>query len=264
MINRPWRDGSARRLSARAPTLLLLLCSACVNEPVEWGDISYRHSQLGDPPAISAVMDANLPTIPGTAENCTRSVESAARHNDLFRVWWAVRGDSNAVLAMQRSPDGGRSWQSPVVVDDRDAGRRACDRPPPAIAYDSSSRYVYLAYFLDARDGSGVFFAHSMNEGAMFHSPVPVVFGNNPARAGIAGHGDSVVVVFEDPNATSQTLGIVLSRTTGHIFEQRGVVTPEEVRATTPWVSLEGNRIKVWWMTPDVLDRVGHREGVWK
>jgi hypothetical protein len=264
MINRLPPDRSVRGLSARARFLLVFLCSACVNDPVDWGDISYRHSQLGDPPAISAVMDANLPAIPATVVNCNRSVTAAKSREDLFRAWWAVRADSNAVLAMQRSPDAGRSWQSPVIVDDRDAGRRACDRPPPAISYDSSSRYIYLAYFLDARDGSGVFFAHSMNEGAMFHSPVPVVFGNNPARAGIAGHGDSVVVVFEDPNATSQTLGIVLSRTTGHIFEQRELVTPEEVRANNPWVSLEGNRIKVWWMTPDVLDRVGHRDGVWK
>jgi len=264
MINRLPPDRSVHGLSARARFLLLFLCSACVNDPVDWGDISYRHSQLGDPPAISAVMDANLPAIPATVVNCNRSVTAAKSRDDLFRAWWAVRADSNALLVMQRSPDAGRSWQSPVVVDDRDAGRRACDRPPPAISYDSSSRYIYLAYFLDARDGSGVFFAHSMNEGAMFHSPVPVVFGNNPARAGIAGHGDSVVVVFEDPNATSQTLGIVLSRTTGHIFEQRGLVTPEEVRANNPWVSLEGDRIKVWWMTPDVLDRVGHRDGVWK
>jgi hypothetical protein len=122
---------------------------------------------------------------------------------------------------------------------------------------------VYLVYFLDAADGPGVFFAHSMNDGLMFHSPVPVVYGRNPAHAGVAGHGDSVVVVFEDPNATTPTLGFVLSHTTGHIFDQRGEVTPEEVHAVQPWVALSGNRISVWWMTPDI-DRVGHREGTWK
>ena len=98
----------------------------------------------------------------------------------------------------------------------------------------------------------------------MFHSPVPVVYGGPPVRASVAAHGDSVVVVFEDPNATSPTLGIVLSHTTGHIFDQRGQVTAEEIRANQPWVSLEGNHVNVWWMTPDVLDRVGHREGIWK
>ena len=148
--------------------LATLTLSSCVSEPVEWSDVAYRHSKLGDPPAISAVRSANLPVVPGTVAPCVRSIVARNHGAELFRAWWAVRGDSNAVLAMQRSTDGGRSWQQPVQVDDRDAGRRGCDRPAPAIAYDSSSRYVYLAYFLDARDGSGVFFAHSMDEGRIF------------------------------------------------------------------------------------------------
>ena len=237
---------------------------ACVKEPVEWGDVSYRNTQLGDPLARSMVMSANLPTVSGTAAPCLRSIVSVNHRTEIFRAWWAVRSDSNGVLSMQRSPDGGLTWQSAVTVDDRDRGRRGCDRPSPAIAYDSTSKYIYLAYFLDASDGAGVFFAHSMDDGRMFHSPVPVVYGNNPAHAGVAGQGDSVVVVFEDPNSTTPRLGIVLSSTTGHIFEQRGEVTPEEVPAILPWVSLQNNHVSVWWMTSDARDRVGHRAGVWK
>jgi hypothetical protein len=248
----------------RVHVVALLAMSACVGEPVEWGDVSYRHSQLGDPPAISATRDAGLPTVAGTVSACRRSVTAAASSSNVFRAWWAVRPDSNALLSLQRSPDGGRTWLSPVLVDARDHGARGCNRPSPGISQDSTSGYVYLVYFLDAQDGPGVFFAHSMNDGQMFHSPVPVVYGNSAAHASVAGHGDSVVVVFEDPNATTPTLGIVLSHTTGHIFDQRGQVTPEEVRAVQPWISLSGNRIGVWWMTPDVSDRVGHREGTWK
>jgi len=237
---------------------------ACVKDPVDWGDVSYRHSQLGDLPARSAVMSAGLPQIPGTVASCVRTVVPANSHAEIFRAWWAVRSDSNGVLFLQRSPDEGKRWQTPVEVDARDEGHRGCSRPPPGISYDSASRYVYLVYFLDATDGAGVFFAHSMDEGKMFHSPVPVVYGSSPSRASVAGHGDSVVVVFEDPNSATPTLGIVLSRSTGHIFDQRGQVTPEEIRADAPWVSLEKNQINVWWMTPDVVDRVGHREGVWR
>ena len=40
--------------------------------------------------------------------------------------------------------------------------------------------------------------------------------------------------------------------------------TGEEIHASAPWVSLDGNHIDVWWLTPDVADRVGYREGVWK
>jgi hypothetical protein len=241
-----------------------LTIAACVKEPVDWGDVSYRRSQLGDPPAISSIRDANLPTVAGTVTACRQSVAAAANGAEVFRAWWAIRPDSNAILSMQRSPDGGATWQPPVLVDARDSGGRGCARPGPGISYDAASKYVYLVYCLDAGDGPGVFFAHSMNDGQMFHSPVPVVYGKTPARASVAGHGDSVVVVFEDPNATTPTLGLVLSHTTGHIFDQRGEVVPEEVRAVQPWVTLSNNRIGVWWMTPDAVDRVGHREGFWK
>ena len=252
-------------------SMLRLLCilslfalAACVKEPVDWGNVSYRSSQLGDPAAISSVRDANLPAVAGTVAACRRSVAAAVNGAEVFRAWWAVRADSNAVLSMQRSPDGGATWQPPVPVDARDSAGRGCARPHPGISYDAASKYIYLAYFIDAPDGPGVFFAHSMNDGQMFHSPVPVVYGKNPAHASVAGHGDSVVVVFEDPNATTPTLGLVLSHTTGHIFDQRGEVTPEEVHATQPWVTLSHNRIDVWWTTPDAADRVGHREGTWQ
>jgi hypothetical protein len=248
----------------RVVVFVLLAASACVGEPVDWGDVSYRHSQLGDPPAISATMEVALPTVDGTVAACRRSVTAAASGLNVFRAWWALRADSNAVLSLQRSSDGGRTWQSPVQVDARDHGARGCNRPGPGISQDSASGYVYLVYFLEAEDGPGVFFAHSMNDGQMFHSPVPVVYGKTPSHASVSGHGDSVAVVFEDPNATTPTLGFVLSHTTGHIFDQRGQVTPEEVRAVEPWVTLSGKRVGVWWMTPDVLDRVGHREGTWK
>jgi hypothetical protein len=131
------------------------------------------------------------------------------------------------------------------------------------------SGYLHLVYFIEASDGAGVFFAHSMDKGGMFHTPVPVVYGNTPSGASVAGIGDSVVVVFEDPNATTPRIGIALSRSAGHMFEQRGQVTPEDVRAVAPWVALDHGKITVWWKTPDQSgspygDAVGSRTGLWR
>ncbi len=254
--------------NARILVLASLLAAGCVTEPVEWGDVAYRRSQLGDPDARSAVMSANLPAIAGTSAPCIRSIRTAGSAGDLFRAWWSARPDSSVVLSLQHSPDTGKTWQSPVEADSRDRGRRGCGRPAAGMYYDRVSGYVHLVYFIEASDGAGVFFAHSMDKGAMFHSPVPVVYGNSPSVAGVAAHGDSVVVVFDDPNSTTPRIGIVLSHATGHNFDQRGQVTPDNVPAVAPWVALDGRRITVWWKTPapteGTTDRVGYRGGIWR
>ncbi|HJQ12455.1 MAG TPA: hypothetical protein VJ840_15595 [Gemmatimonadaceae bacterium] len=246
----------------------LILLGACVAEPVEWGNVAYRHSQLGDPDARSAIMSAGLPAIPGTVVPCIMSIRAAGDSGELFRAWWAVRPDSSVALSMQRSENRGTTWDNPIEVESRDSGRRACQRPAPGITYDARSGYVYLVYFVEASDGAGVFFAHSMDKGGMFHSPVPVVYGKTPSVASVAARGDSVVVVFEDPNSTTPRIGIVLSHTTGHVFDQRGQVTPDNVAAVSPWVALNHKRITVWWKTPVLdnrsIDEVGYREGVWR
>jgi hypothetical protein len=252
-----------------ATLVVFLASSACVSEPVDWGDVSYRQSQLGDPDARSAVMSANLPPIGGAHIPCIRSIRTAGSGPDLFRVWWASRKNSSVVLSMQRSADGGATWQAPVAVESRDRGRRGCDRPAPGIFYDPVSGYLHLVYFMEGNDGAGIFFAHSMDKGKMFHAPVAVLYGNRPSAASVTGSGDSVVVVFEDPNATTPRIGIALSRTAAHIFEQRGQVTPDDVLAVAPWVALHQGKITVWWKTPDPSglpggDRVGYRSGVWR
>ena len=246
-----------------------VLLAACVQEPVDWGDVAYRDSQLGDPDARSAIMSAGLPRIAGTIAPCIQSVRAAGASRRLVRAWWSTRGDSSVVLSLQHSADLGRTWQPPVEVDSRDRGRRGCNRPAPGITYDAASGYVYVVYFIEGRDGAGVFFAHSMDAGGMFHSPVPVVYGSVPSVAAVAGRADSVVVVFEDPNSTSARIGIALSRSTGHIFEQRADVTPEEIPAVRPWVALNHDTVLVWWKVPSrsnapAEERVGYRSGLWR
>jgi hypothetical protein len=249
--------------------LSALLVIGCVAEPVEWGDVSYRESKLGDPDARSSILGASLPSISGAVAHCLRSIRTVSADSDLFRVWWTARSDSSVVLAMQHSPDRGPSWDNPVIVETRDYGRRACDRPAPGIFYDPRRGYLHLVYFIEAKDGAGVFFAHSMDKGGMFHSPVPVVYGNAPVTASVAANGDSVVVVFEDPNAMTPRIGIVLSHSTGHIFEARGEATPDDVPAVEPWVTLDHRNVTVWWKPGENAagksgNRIGYRAGVWR
>jgi hypothetical protein len=263
--------GCARINGLLRPTMLgamALALVACVGEPVAWGDVSYRGSQLGDPDARSAVFSADLPNVSGGVDHCLRLIRTGGAGSDLFRVWWTARSDSSVVLSMQHSPDGGANWGAPVTVEARDRGRRGCDRPAPGIFYDSTSGYLQRVYVIESGPGAGVFVAPSMDKGAMFHSPVPVVYGDAPAAASVAANGDSVVVVFEDPNATAPRIGIALSHSTGHIFEARGDATPDDVPAVTPWVTLDHRKITVWWKPGEDVagnrgDRVGYRVGSW-
>jgi hypothetical protein len=253
----------------------LVLCSivlslaACAGDPVEWSDVSYRDPAPTDPGNRSAAFASGLPAIAGTVGNCVESVSTATRGLEVFRVWWASRRDSSVILALQHSSDRGATWAQPIEVDSRDRGGRGCKRPSAGVFYDAARKYLHVVYFIEASNGGGIFFAHSMDNGAMFHSPVPVIYGNRPSRASVAANGDSVVVVFEDPNATAPMLGIVLSRTTGHLFESRGDATPEDVPAASPWVALNHRRISLWWKEAadaqgKTGNRVGSRVGIWK
>ena len=243
------------------PALGLLMLAACVKEPLEWGAIAYRPSRLGDPDTRSAIMSANLPEVRGTVNSCIRSIRAEADSLDLFRVWWSSRADSSVILAAQRSSDQGRSWLAPVVVDSTDRGRRGCDRPAPGTAFDRQSGFLYVVYYIESGMGAGIYFAHSMDRGDLFHSPVPVIYGKRPGMASVTGRGDSVIVVFEDPNASQPRVGYALSHTSGHFFEQHGRVTPNEEIATGPWVTLDDNVVTVAWKNGE---RVGFRSGVWK
>jgi hypothetical protein len=87
-----------------------------------------------------------------------------------------------------------------------------------------------------------------MDEGATFHEPVPIFYGERLGRVSVAADGDVVAVAFEDPNSASPRIGLALSRTMGHIFEQRLLpVSNENGIAVHPLTAVRGRRIVVAW-----------------
>lgn len=240
-------------------TLAVLLLAACVPQPVEWAEGIQRSEGAladslrlsfasADSDAVQFVPEWTPPTWPSEPRLCVATLRAVrAPGDEAYASWFRVRDDSSVVLRVARSDDAGLTWNAAVTADSLDVGRAGCDRPVPYISADAFNGYVHLVYYLDAREGAGLFFTHTMERGALFHEPVPIVYGDRPSLAAVASRGDTVAVVFEDPNSRLPRLGLALSRVQGHIFEHRLSASDETGEARTPRIALRGTRLVVGW-----------------
>jgi hypothetical protein len=241
---------------SRFALVACLTLAACTADPVKW-DPAVRTDApmpvgarltLGSEGAPMVAAEWMPPALPSGMPQCSGSlVATTARGDTAFAAWWSPRADSTALLVVARSDDGGRSWLAPETADSTDHGHTGCARPTPFIAADTSNGYVHVVYFMVAAEGPGVFFTHSMGGGEMFHSPVPLVYGERASAAAVSCNGDTVAVAYVDPNASTPQVWLALSRTTGHIFESRMQVSPSTVQASRPAVAVRGHRVAISW-----------------
>ena len=96
----------------------------------------------------------------------------------------------------------------------------------------------------------------------MWHSPVPIAFGADPAGADVAADRDTVVVAYESPNANEGWIGLALSSTDGHLIDWRlPEVSGRSVPVEAPRVALDApHRSAVAWVTQRgalVMCRIG-------
>jgi hypothetical protein len=264
--------------SARSVRMLALLAlGACEKGPVEWRGDALTVAMPASGEEGPAPADARLvlrpdgsPALEPTAAVSSTPADSAAcpgsfrmsalSSTELYGVWWSKRDGGRAVLLASRSDDGGGTWIAPVPVDTTDRSTVDCSRPAPAIAADGSSGYVHVTYFLNAAGGPGVFFAHSMDRGELFHSPVPIMYGARPSETAVAAADSVVVVAFEDPNSQRPQISLAMSRTWGHIFaRERPEASSGTPEAERPLVALRKELVAVGWHGKDraVIARVG-------
>jgi len=206
------------------------------------------------------------PSIPTACPGSARVALAGASGTERYVAWWAPRPDSSAALLSARSADGGRSWSAPEPVDTADHRAVGCDRPAPAIAADSASGYVHVAYSMRDAEGAGIFFSHSMERGKMFHWPVTIEYGDGLTDVAIAVHGDTVAIAYIEPSSDHPQLGLALSHTMGHIFENR-LTVPSSSDASDPAVAIAPGRTGVAWIhhTPggatSLVTRIGRFDG---
>lgn len=237
--------------------LLMLAAAACVPVPVEWdGEATRTQGALADSLRLELAPDGSLTwhtawtpaAWPSEPAQCIATRRATpALDGEAFASWFSVRPDSSVLLRVARSDDGGTTWRPAVTADSMDVGRAGCARAAPYISADSLNAYVHIVYHLDAREGAGIFFTHSMERGTYFHQPVPIVYGDRPSAGSVASRGDTVIVAYEDPNSRSPRVGLALSLSQGHIFEHRLPASDETGEAHTPRVAVRGTRLAVAW-----------------
>lgn len=239
--------------------MALPLVAGCESPPVAWDDARPVVAKAGAggaapalaPPASSwpgAIGDASGEACLNSARYARVGADSAGGSR-WYVAWWGARTDGSARLMIARSDDAGAHWNRPAFVDTVDTSRLGCSRPSPGITADARGGYVHLAYFMNAPEGAGIFFAHSMDAGATFHTPVAVVYGDRPSAASVAASGDTVAVAYLDPNARRPHVALALSYSAGHVFERHALmVSGTGGAAEEPHVTLRGRKIEVSWL----------------
>jgi hypothetical protein len=250
--------------------------SACDRAPIVWQDaIRLDSASLAaagsgwrlviDAKGIARAESPLAPVHQSSAAICPGSgVAAHVSGGEWFTAWWVARPDSSVKLMVSRSTDAGATWAAPMPADARDAGRRGCARPAPAIAADSATGFVHLAYFLEPAEGAGVWLVHSMEHGTMWHAPVALAFGADPALASVAVLGDTVAVAFESPNRSEASVSLSLSTSDGHLIDHTlPWISGRSVPVGDPRVALRGKWIGVAWVTERgglVFARTGVRQ----
>ena len=268
--HRVWRaPGEIHQLAPLVAMLAVVATLGCAREePVEWGSPSReRADTLPGRLSIDAAgplhfVNVVAPTDPsftppaGACRGSLRVTWSGSSGAERYAVWWSARPDSSAALLGARSLDGGATWNAPLPIDTLDRSGVGCNRPPPAIAADSQTGYVHVAYAMHAPEGTGVFFAHAMDRGTMYHAPVAIVYGDRLVDVDVAALHDTVAVAYTDPSMRYPHVGLALSRTLGHIFEVR---IPAVARtgsgnagASSPAVALAPGRIAIAWIEREI------------
>ena len=244
------------RQALAALGVVLPLLNGCEAPPIAWEQaLPVTRTGAATADVLNEPPTAFRPETEDAGETCPTSARyarvGAEAAGDLrwYVAWWSARTDGSASLMIARSDDGGAHWHQPAFVDTVDTSRLGCARPAPGITADARGGYVHLAYFMNAPEGAGIFFAHSMDAGVTFHTPVAVVYGDRPSPASVAASGDTVAVAYLDPNALRPHVALALSYTAGHVFERHALmVSGGGAAAEDPHVTLRGRTIEVSWL----------------
>ncbi len=213
------------------------------------------------PPAARSLGDGDAPI---DSLRCARSLrEALAPMHGRVAVWWSRRERGRVMLlAAWRDTLTADArlgaWRGPIIVDSLDQGpgdaqassrgSAGCSRPAPSVVVDDTHGYVHVGYALTGPEGPGVFYAHQMDPRAAFETPQAIVYGERLGAVRVSASGDVVAIAYDDPNGGERPrIGLAVSRTSGHLFEDRIIASSKVANARDPYIALRGRAIVVGW-----------------
>jgi hypothetical protein len=236
---------------------LLLAVAACDQSRVRWEEPQAAPPDVSG--AIEVRADGTLGSLPEPewvaavdSAKCPLSEVSAGRPGVQYSAWLRLRPDSTVRVMAARWEDG--KWSAAATVDSLDTGKFGCRRPSPSIAL-SDDGSVHVAYSIEAPEGYGVFFGHSMDRAITFHDPMIVVYGDRLSATSIASSGSRVAIAYEDPSGSVRRIDVALSNTQGHTFEPREHASPDEMMATRPRVAIRDTVVALSFAGADSTQR---------
>lgn len=238
--------------------LSLLLATGCQSTRVRWNEAqavpgdTLGAIQIGPAGEVAFETPAVLQTVPADSNRCPNSLSVAVDGRMGYAAWLRLRPDSTVAVVSSRA-DAGQPWTDADVVDSLDVGKFGCNRPIPSIA--AAGGYVHVAYSLKAPEGYGVFFAHSMDQMPMFHSPMIVIYGDRLSETAAAAQGMRVAIAYEDPSGSGNRIDVALSNTQGHTFERRERGSPDEMLAIRPRVAIRDSLVALTFAGGDGVSR---------
>ena len=247
--------------------MIALVVTSCVNEPIEWNParpvaVAIRPGTrlVIEGKGLPRFLEGDVPRITLGSNACSSSIVGAtAARGERYAAWFVKRADGSVALVVARSSDAGATWSAPVVADDRDRGTRGCDRPPPSISADSGNGYIHVAYYIEPREGAGVWYTHSMERGTIWHQTIGVLYGEEPAHTSVANDGDTVLVAYEHPGSGGRRLGLAISREAGHTFDERLRVVHATGTVRDPRVAVSNGRVALAWSQRGAADSTAMR-----
>lgn len=209
------------------------------------------------PPVPATTLGAGL--APRDSARCPGSLRQEDTPRGEVAVWWSLRERNRVHLLAAWRYRGDRDWRGPIPVDTLDQGSTdardvpegipvGCARPAPGLSVDAENGFVHVAYALVGPEGPGFFYAHQMDPRGTFEPPQPIVYGERLGPARVASDGNVVAVAYEDPNSGARRrIALAVSRTAGHLWEGRHLVSSGLNVASDPFVVVRRSGLVIGW-----------------